>query len=57
MRKLTLKEAIEKDKLALFIKQNEDILGDREQFQETIDRMSNNSKSVHQTSTEEPCEN
>lgn len=57
MRKLTLKEAIEKDKLAEFIKQNEDKIGDREEFQETIDRMTNNSKSTRQTSSEEPSGN
>lgn len=57
MRKLTLKEAIEKDKLAAFIKQNEDIVGDGKELQETIDRMSNNSKSARQTSSEDSSEN
>lgn len=57
MRKLTLKEAIEKDKLAAFIKQNEDTVGDRKEFQETIDRMANNSKSARQTSSEDSSEN
>ena len=57
MRKLNLKEAIEKGKLADFIKQNQDKIGDKERFDSTLLSMSKNSKSTHQTSTEDSSEN
>lgn len=57
MRKINLKEAIEQDKLADFMEQNKDLTGDKEKFNKTIDKMSNSSKSTHQTLTGEPSEN
>lgn len=57
MKKITLKQAIEQDKLSGFIKQNKDLVGDKQEFDKTINAMSNNSKSTPQTSTEDSSEN
>lgn len=57
MKKLNLKQAVEKDKLADFIKQNKDLIGDKERLDKTINAMTNKSKSTHQTSTEDSSEN
>ena len=57
MKKITLKQAIEQDKLSDFIKKNKDLVGDKQEFDKTINTMSNNLKSVHQTLTEDSSEN
>jgi len=49
MSKLTLKEAIDKRKLSQFIKENENLAGDKKRFEKTIDSMPGKSKSVRQT--------
>lgn len=36
MRKLTLKEAIEKDRLVVFIEQNKDLVGNKERLDKAI---------------------
>jgi len=57
MEKLTLKQALEQDKLSDFIKQNKDKVGDKQEFDKAINAMTNKSKSTHQTSTEDSSEN
>ena len=57
MKKLTLKQALEQDKLKEFIKQNKDLKSDKEKFDNALDSMIRKSKSAHQTSDEDVSEN
>lgn len=57
MKKLNLKQAIDKNKIDEFISQNKDKVGDREKFDSALRHMSNNSKSTRQTSSEDSSEN
>jgi len=57
MKKLNLKEAIDKGKLPEFIKQNQDKIGYQKSFDSVLDSMTKKSKSTHQTSTEDSSEN
>jgi len=57
MKKITFKQALEQDKLSDFIKQNQDLVGDKQKFDKTINAMIQKSKPVHQTSTEDSSEN
>lgn len=50
MSKLTLKEAIDKGKLPQFIKENQGLAGNKKQFNQAIDSMTNKSKPARQTS-------
>jgi len=52
MKKITLKQALEQDKLKDFIKQNKNLKGDKERFDDALDSMIRKSKSAHQTSDE-----
>jgi len=56
MKKITLKQALEQDKLKEFIKQNKNLKGDKELFDKTLDSMIRKSKSAHQTSDEDVSE-
>jgi len=56
MRKLTLKEAIDKGKLPEFIKQNQELIGNKKQLDQAINSMLSKSKSTRQTSTEDSSE-
>lgn len=55
--RLSLKQAIKNDKLSDFIKQNQDIVGDKKKLDSALRSMSNNSKSTRQTSSEDSSEN
>ena len=57
MKKLNLKEAIEKNQLDKFIKQNQDKIGYQKSFDSALESMTKKLKSTHQTSTEDSSEN
>lgn len=57
MKTLNLKEAIKDNQIKEFIKQNQDKTGDKTSFDYTVNSMLKNSKSTHQTSTEDSSEN
>jgi hypothetical protein len=57
MSEITLKQAIDKNKMDEFISQNKDKIGDKDKFDSTLQSMFNNSKSARQTSSEDSSEN
>lgn len=57
MKKLNLKQAIDKNKIDEFISQNKEKIGDKSIFDSTLRSMTNNSKSARQTSSEDSSEN